>query len=152
MFSVLRFDIKDSINPESVIGSFMSRIDITQQDGSIIAVITKEGEQHLLERSPKLYRAAGLSPFGGTELGRQLGPFVPFGSSPLATRILEGNFRHEDKAISAIAAQFQRRTGIPPMPPPTVTEQDFSKAFGGIRETSASSPSGLYNSLYKFLA
>jgi hypothetical protein len=54
--------------------------------------------------------------------------------------------------MSEIAAQLQRRTDIPPMPPPTVTEQYFSKAFGGIRETSASSPSGLYNALYKRLA
>jgi hypothetical protein len=98
----------------------MSRIDITQpqQDSSIITVTTKEGiEQHLLERNPKLYRAAGLSPFGDTNIGLQLGPF---GSSPLAIHILEGTFRHEDKAISAIAAHFQRRTDIPPMPPPTV--------------------------------
>jgi hypothetical protein len=43
MFSVLRFDIKGSINPASVIISPMSRIDITQQDISIIAVTTKEG-------------------------------------------------------------------------------------------------------------
>jgi hypothetical protein len=102
-----------------------------------------------LERNRKLYRAAGLSPFGDTKLGRQLGPF---GSSPLLTQILEVTFRYEDKAISAIAAQLQRRTDIPPIPPPTVTEQDFSKAFGGLRETSGSSPSGLYNVLYKCLA
>jgi hypothetical protein len=76
MFSVLRFDIKGSINPASIIRSSMSRINITQQDGSIMTVTAKEGiEQHLLERNPKLYRAAGLSPFRNTDLGRQLGPF-----------------------------------------------------------------------------
>jgi hypothetical protein len=37
------------------------------------------------------------------------------------------------------------------MPPPTVTEQNFSKAFGGLHETSASSPSGLYDALYTCL-
>jgi hypothetical protein len=119
MFSALRFDIKGSINPARIIRSSTSRIDITQQDGSIIAVTTKEGvEQHLLERNPKLYRAAGLSPVGDTDLECQLGPFI---SSPLATHILGGTFRQEEKASSAIAAQLQRRTDIPPMPPPTVT-------------------------------
>jgi hypothetical protein len=38
------------------------------------------------------------------------------------------------------------------MPPPTVTERDFSNAFGGLRKTLASSPSGLNNALYKCLA
>jgi hypothetical protein len=38
------------------------------------------------------------------------------------------------------------------MPPPTVTERDFYNTFCGLRETSARSPSGLYNALYKCLA
>jgi hypothetical protein len=86
MFSILRFDIKGSINPASIIRLYMSIIDIKQQHCSIVAETTKEGiEQHLLERNPKLYRATGLSPFGDTELGRQLGPF---GTPPLATQII----------------------------------------------------------------
>jgi hypothetical protein len=51
----------------------MSIIDIAQQDGSISVETTKERiERHLLERNPKLYRAAELSPFGDTKLGRHL--------------------------------------------------------------------------------
>jgi hypothetical protein len=46
MFSILRFDIKGSINPESIVRTSMSRIDITQQDGSIVAETTKEGIEH----------------------------------------------------------------------------------------------------------
>jgi hypothetical protein len=102
-----------------------------------------------LERNPKLYRAAGLSPFGDTKTGRQLRLFV---SSPLATQIQEGTFRHDNKAISAIAVQHQRRTDIPPMSQPTAMERDFLNACGGLREASSSSPSGLYNALYKCLA
>jgi hypothetical protein len=101
---------------------------------------------HILERN--LYRAAGLSPFGDTELGRQLGPF---GTSPIATQIVEGKFRHEHKFISAIVAQLQRITDIPPIPKPTVIERDFLNAFGGLLEASSSSPSGLYNTLFKCL-
>jgi hypothetical protein len=116
--------------------------DITQQDGSTLAETKTEGiERHLLQRNPKLYQAAGISLSGYTELGRQLGPF---GLSPLETEILEGIFRHESHAISAIMAQLQRRTDIAPMPQPTVMERDFSNAFGGLREASSSSPSGLY--------
>jgi hypothetical protein len=73
MLSTMRSDIKGSINPEIIMISYMSRIDITQQDGSIVPETIKEGiERHILEKNPKLYRAAGLSPFGDTELGRQL--------------------------------------------------------------------------------
>jgi hypothetical protein len=68
----------------------MSRIDIAQEDGSMVAETTKEGiERHLLHRNPKLYRSEGVSPFGDTELGKQLGPFV---SSKLAIKILGGTF------------------------------------------------------------
>jgi hypothetical protein len=67
MLSVLYFDSKCSINAASVVRSSMSRIDITQQDGSTVAETTKEGiERHLLQRNPKLYRSAGLPPFGDT--------------------------------------------------------------------------------------
>jgi hypothetical protein len=94
-------------------------IDIAQQDGSIIAVTKKKGiEQHLKELNTKLYRDAGLPPFGDTDLGCQLGTFV---SSSIATQIFEGSSIHEDKSISAITAQLQRRTDITPMPPPPVT-------------------------------
>jgi Mg2+/Co2+ transporter CorB len=75
IFLILHFDIKDSITSASIRRSSISRIDITQQDGSIVAETTKEGiGRHLLERNRKLYRSSGLSPFGDTELGRQLGP------------------------------------------------------------------------------
>jgi hypothetical protein len=77
-----------------------------------------------LERNPQIYRAAGLPPFGDTYLGRQL---EKCGSSPLATQILEGTSRHEDKTISAIADQLGIKTDIPPMPPPTVKKQTFTK-------------------------
>jgi hypothetical protein len=35
---------------------------------------------------------------------------------------------------------------------PTITERDYSNAFGGLRGVSGSSPLGLYNALYKCLA
>jgi hypothetical protein len=41
MFSILCFDIKGSINPASIVRSSMSIINITQQDGSIVAKTTK---------------------------------------------------------------------------------------------------------------
>jgi hypothetical protein len=95
MFSILRFDIKGSINPESIIRSSMSRIDITQKDGSIVAETTKEGiELHLLERNPKLNIVAGLSHFGDTELGSQLGPF---GTPPSCNSNTRRNFPTQEQ-------------------------------------------------------
>jgi hypothetical protein len=65
-------------------------IDITQQNGSIVAETTKESiAQNLLQRNPKLYRAAGLSPFGDIYLGHHRGPS---GSSPLTTEETERTF------------------------------------------------------------
>jgi hypothetical protein len=40
MFSILRFDIKGSFNPTSIVRSSMSIIDIKQQDGSIVVETT----------------------------------------------------------------------------------------------------------------
>jgi hypothetical protein len=71
LFLVLLCDIKGAINPASIIRSPMTRIDVTIEDGSTIDKTTKEGiEEHLLEQNPKVYRAAGLTPFGDSDLGR----------------------------------------------------------------------------------
>jgi hypothetical protein len=71
----------------------MAIIDVTHEDGTVVAETTKEGiESHLLECNPKDYIAAGLTPFGDTELGRRLGPCS---SSQLATSVLEGTFENE---------------------------------------------------------
>jgi hypothetical protein len=91
----------------------------------------KEGiEEHLLERNTKVHRAAGLTPFGDSNLGRRLGPY---GSSPLATVILQGSFEYDNFAINAIAKQIKRRDDIPMQPTPTITERDYSNAFDRLR-------------------
>jgi hypothetical protein len=127
----------------------MSRIYITQPDGLITTETTKEGiENHLLLSNPKLYRAAGLTPFGYTEIGRQLGPN---GSSHLETEILNGTYENDDFAANAIIKQLKRRENIVAMPRPVISERDSSNAFGGIREVSATSPPGLYHAIYKCL-
>jgi hypothetical protein len=41
---------------------------------------------------------------------------------------------------------------MPIQPRPKIKERDYSNALGGLMEVSASSPSGLYNALYKCLA
>jgi hypothetical protein len=51
----------------------MARIDVTLEDGTVVAETTNEEiEEHLLERNPEVYRAAGLMPFGDSYLGRCL--------------------------------------------------------------------------------
>jgi hypothetical protein len=54
--------------------------------------------------------------------------------------------------FNSIVKQLKRREDIPMQPRPTITDIVYSNAFGGIREVSVRSPSGLYNGLYKYLA
>jgi hypothetical protein len=150
LFLVLRRDIKGAINYARIIRSPITRIDITLEDGTFFAKTTKIGiEEHLLQRNLKVYRAAGLTPFGDTDLGRCLGPYV---SSSLAKAILEGSYEDDNFASNAIVKQLKRRENIAMQPRPTIMETYYSNAFGGLREASANSPSGIYNTLYKCLA
>jgi 5'-3' exonuclease len=138
LFLVLCRAIKGAFNPASIIRYTMARIDVTLEDGTIVAKTTKIGiEENLLERNPKVYRAAGLTPFGDTDLGRRLGPY---GFSPLETAILEGSYEHYNFAITEIVKQLKIRYYIPMQPKPIITERDYSNSFGGIREVPASSP------------
>jgi hypothetical protein len=118
LFLILRCDIKGAINPASIIRSPMARIDVMLEDGTIISKNTKQGmEERLLEVNPKVHRAAGLTPFGDSDLGQRLGPY---GSSPLATAILEGSYEHDNFAINAIIKQLKIREDILIQPRPKI--------------------------------
>jgi hypothetical protein len=97
----------------------MARIDVTLEYGTVVAKTTKDRiEEHLIERNPKVYRGAGLTPFGDSDLGRCLGPFE---SSSLVTAILEGPFKHDKIAINAIVKQLHRVDDVPMQPRPKIT-------------------------------
>jgi hypothetical protein len=69
-FLILRLHIKGATNPVSIIRSQMARIDLTLEDGIVLAKTTKEGmEKNFLEKNPKAYRATGITPFGDSYPG-----------------------------------------------------------------------------------
>jgi hypothetical protein len=93
--------------------------------------------------------ASGTTPFGHTALGRSLGPT---GDSPLADSILDGSLSHPNHALIGFTQKLCRRSHFQDIPAARITKKPFSRAFGGLREKSASSPSGLYNAHYMCLA
>jgi hypothetical protein len=147
LFTMLRFDIKGFIDPDSVKRSAITIVDVTI-DVRIAPLTTKiEIEDHLLQRNPQAYWASGNTPFGHTPLGLSLGPT---GDSSLANSILNGTFTHPNLAIQAFTSQLRRRPHCPDIP--KATAKLFSRAFGGLLEKPTSSPSGLYNAHYMCLA
>jgi hypothetical protein len=99
LFTMLRFDIKGFMDPESIKRNTLTRVDVTI-DGHITPLNTKnEIEDHLLKRNPQSYWAAGSTPFGHTPVGRSLGPT---GDSPLANSILDGTFTHTNLAVKPL--------------------------------------------------
>jgi hypothetical protein len=142
LFTMLRFDIKGFINPDSIKINAITRVNVTI-DGRITPLTTNnEIEHNLLQHNPHSYWAAGSTPFGHTPPGRSLGPT---GDSPLANSILDGTFTHPNLAFKVFTSQLRQRPHCPDIPKTTVTEKQFSRAFGGLREKYESSPSGLYN-------
>jgi hypothetical protein len=108
-----------------------------------------EIEDHILTRNPQAYWNSGTTPFGHTSLGCVIGPT---GDSPLAGSIIDGSFTHLNHAVSAFTHQLRQRSHYPSIPAATVTEKQLSRAFGGLQENTASSPSGLYKTRYMCLA
>jgi hypothetical protein len=69
LFTMLRFNIKGFIDPDSIKRNTLARVDVTI-DGRITHINTKkEIEGHLLQCIPNSYRAAGTTPFGHTPPG-----------------------------------------------------------------------------------
>jgi hypothetical protein len=146
---MLRFDIKGFIDPCSIKRNNLTRVDFLV-NGRMTPLTTKaEIEDQLLARNTRAYLASGTTPFGHTVLGRSLGPNS---DSPLADSILDGSFLHPNHAVSAFTQQLCHHSHCPDIPTTRITEKQFSRAFGGLREKYVSSPSGLYNAHYMYLA
>jgi hypothetical protein len=120
--------------------SAIAHIDITE-NGSTRAATTKAGmEDHPLMRKPDAYWAAGSTPVGPTDLGRHLGII---GDSHLADSMLD--------AIMALTSNLCIHHHISATATPTIITHIYLRAFGGLREKSAYSISGLYNAHYVWL-
>jgi hypothetical protein len=98
LFTMLRFEIKGFIDPDSIKRNALTRVDVTNE-GCITPLTTKnEIEDHLLQRNPQSYWAVGSTPFGHTPIGKSLGPT---GDSPLSKSILDGTFNHPNLSVKA---------------------------------------------------
>jgi hypothetical protein len=72
----------------------------------------EEEENHLIARNVEQFSHVGASPFGYTELGKELGHT---GDSEMVEDILNGTLEHscmEDEAIRAIVEQLKRQLTI----------------------------------------
>jgi hypothetical protein len=148
LFIMLIFNIKGFIYLDSIKRSSLTRVDITIAVCTAPLTTNKKIEHHLLQRYPQSYWAAGSTPFGHTPLRQSLGPT---GDSPLANYILDGTFTHPNLTVKAFTSHLRQRLQFPDIPKATVTEKQLSRAFGGLREKSASFPFVLYNANYMCL-
>jgi hypothetical protein len=82
-------------------------------------------EDHLISHNAEQFSHDGATPFGYTELGKELGHTV---DSPMAQAIYEGTLEHEaliDSAIHAILEQLRKHPAIEKILTPVVTHEGF---------------------------
>jgi hypothetical protein len=83
----------------------------------------------LIKRNVEQFSHAGATPFGYTELGKDLGHT---GDSQMAQDIYDGTLEHgalSDGAIHAIIAQLRKHPAIEKILKPVVLPEDFKSAF-----------------------
>jgi hypothetical protein len=91
----------------------------------------------LIKRNVEQFSHAGATPFGYTELGKDLGHT---GDSQMAQEIYDGTLEHDalsDGAIYAIVAQLQKHPAIDKILKPVVTPEDLKSAFNYVPEKTA---------------
>jgi hypothetical protein len=118
---------------------------VPNKEGTVWAKIEnkEEVEIHLSDRNVEQFRHAGNTPFGYTDLGKELGHT---GDSDMAVNILNGTLEHEcmdNEALRAIVGQLKRHPTIQGILKPIVTTADFQSCFKCVPENTASSFSGL---------
>jgi hypothetical protein len=96
----------------------------------------------LIKRNVEFFSHAGATPFGYTELGKDLGHT---GDSQTAQYIYDGTLELDalsDGAINAIVAQLRELPAIDQILKPVVTPEDFKSAFKCVPDKTALSLSG----------
>jgi hypothetical protein len=109
-------------------------------------------EDHLIKRNVEQLSHAGATPFGYTDLGKDLGHT---GDSQMAQDIYDGTLEHDalsDGSINAIVVQLRKHPAIDNILKPVVTPEDFKSAFKCVPEKTASSFSGIGVHHYKACA
>jgi hypothetical protein len=101
-------------------------VEVPREDGTVWTKIgnKEEVESHLIDRNVKQFSHAGNTPFGYTDLGKELGHT---GDSDMCENILNGTLEHEcmdNEAIRAIFGQLKRHPTIQGILKPIVTTAD----------------------------
>jgi hypothetical protein len=98
-----------------------------------------ELENHLTARNVEQFSHAGATPFGFTDLGKEL---RHMGDSAMAEEILDGTLEHDlmkDEAILAIIQKLKRQPTIQGILTPILSAKDFQSCFKCVPEKTASS-------------
>jgi hypothetical protein len=99
-------------------------------------------KHHLIARNVEQFSHAGATPFGFTDIGKELGHA---GGSAMAGEILDRTLEHEcmkDEAIRDIVQQLKRHPLIKAILTPIVSANDFQSCLKCVPEKTASSYSG----------
>jgi hypothetical protein len=99
----------------------------------------EEVESHLIARNVEHSSHAGATPFGYTDLGKELSHT---GDSEMEKAILDGTLEHEyveDESIQAIIQQFKWCPTIQGIFTPILSAKDFQSCFKYVPEKTASS-------------
>jgi hypothetical protein len=109
-------------------------------------------ENHITDRNVEKFSHAGRTPFGYTELGKELGHTE---YSDMDENILNGKREHEcmaNEEIRAIVGHLKRHPTIQGILTPIVTTSDFQSGFKCVPEKMACSYSGRSFHHYKACA
>jgi hypothetical protein len=144
-FGKLGRQIRGHVKPNTTKKSSLTRVTVpdASPEGLWKHIYGKDDlEDHLIEKNVNQFSHAGATPFGYTDLGKELGHT---GDSQMDQSIFDGtleDYALSDSAIHAIHAiieQLRRHSAIYNILKPVVTPKDFKSAFKCVPEKTASS-------------
>jgi hypothetical protein len=144
-FPKLGRQIRGHVKPNSTKKSSLTRVTVPDAgpEGLWKHIIGNDDlEDHMIEQHIEHFSHVGATPFGYTDLGKELGHT---GDSQMAHSIFEGTLEHaalSDSAIHTIVEQLQKYPAIDNILKPVVTPEDFKSAFKCVPENTASPFSG----------
>jgi hypothetical protein len=152
-FRKLGRQIRGHVKPKSAKKSSLSKVTVPETDGTWSQIIGEDDlEDHLIQRNVKQFSLTGETPFGYSQLGKELGHTR---DSEMADAIHEGTLEHEalsDADINSVVKQLRKHPALDKVLEPAVTQNDFKSSFNCVREKTASSYSGRGVEHYKACA
>jgi hypothetical protein len=128
--------IRRYLKPNTLKRSRLMHVEVLNGEGIAWTKVEdkEEVENHLIDRNVEQFSHAGTTPFGYTELGKDL---TRTGDSDMDENILNGTLEHEcmdNEAICAIGGQLKRHPKIQGILSPIVMTADFQPSFKCVPE------------------